>query len=149
MSALSMTKAGRESFLSGLHVGIVVIANGDAGPLAAPVWYGYEPGGDAWFATGRNSQKARLLSPGKRATLIVQDEAPPYRYVSIEGPVALEDCDYERHIKAMAYRYLGPEQGERYLEMNGRDAQVAGSIVVRIRPEKWRTQDYGKPGRGG
>ena len=53
-----MTKAERETFLAALHVGIVAVADGSNGPIAVPVWYIYEPGGDLWFSTGRTSAKA-------------------------------------------------------------------------------------------
>ena len=44
-----------------------------------------------------------------RATVTVQDEAPPYRYVSVEGPV--EILSQERDVLGVASRYLGPEFG--------------------------------------
>jgi hypothetical protein len=42
----------------------------------------------------------------------------------------------------LAHRYLGRELGDRYLagSSEGRD----GSIVVRLRPERWLSVDYGK-----
>jgi nitroimidazol reductase NimA-like FMN-containing flavoprotein (pyridoxamine 5'-phosphate oxidase superfamily) len=146
MSALSMTRAEREAFLAGLHVGIFSIADGEKGPIAAPVWYGYEPGGDVWFATGRESDKGRLAVEGARATFVVQEESLPYRYVTIEGPISLEECDFKTHIKPMAYKYLGQEEGERYLRAGGDGSNSSASIIVRIKPERWRTQDYGKVG---
>jgi PPOX class probable F420-dependent enzyme len=139
-----MSRAEREAFLSELHLGVFAVANGASGPLAAPVWYGYEPGGDIWFSTGRSSLKAKLIQPGSRVSFVVQDETPPYRYVSVEGPVTLEDCDYERHLRTVAVKYLGPEGGEQYLRGTGGPAHVAENVVVRITPETWRTQDYTK-----
>ena len=40
---LSMTRAEREAFLAGVHVGVLSIPEPGRGPLAAPIWYGYEP----------------------------------------------------------------------------------------------------------
>jgi hypothetical protein len=40
----------------------------------------------------------------------------------------------------MAHRYLGRELGDRYLESEA-DGE---SILVRIRPERWLSVDYGK-----
>ena len=48
--SLRMTKAEREEFLAGLHVGIISIAEPGRGPLAVPIWYGYEPGGELWIS---------------------------------------------------------------------------------------------------
>ena len=53
---LRMTKAEREVFLAAEHVAVVSVAEEGRGPLAAPVWYAYEPGGEPWFATGRTSR---------------------------------------------------------------------------------------------
>jgi hypothetical protein len=42
----------------------------------------------------------------------------------------------------MAYRYLGQEFGDAYLSAT--EADVAGSVVIRMRPERWLSVDYGK-----
>ena len=148
MSELSMTRAEREAFLAGLHVGIVAVADGERGPVAVPVWYIYEPGGVVWFSTGKGSQKAKLLESARRASFCVQTEAAPYQYVSVEGPVTLGPCDYERHLRPMAIRYLGERGGEAYLRSTGGASHAGDNVVVSIRPKTWRTQDYGKLSRG-
>jgi nitroimidazol reductase NimA-like FMN-containing flavoprotein (pyridoxamine 5'-phosphate oxidase superfamily) len=51
---LSMTHAERDAFLAGVHVGVLSIPEPGRGPLAAPIWYGYEPGGEIWLVTGRD-----------------------------------------------------------------------------------------------
>jgi len=108
-----------------------------------PVWYGYEPGGELWFVTDRDSRKGKLLLLVDRISLCAQTEAPPYKYVSVEGPIAaIERADLERHRRPLAHRYLGRELGERYLA--GSSAEGDGSIVVRVKTERWLTVDYGK-----
>jgi len=112
-----MTKEEREKFLSGLHVAILSLNQTDRGPLSMPVWYWYEPGGNLWFETEPLSRKGRLLEVGTRVTLCVQDEAPPYAYVTMEGTVIdiLED-DLELHQIPLASRYLGEQGGRDYLD---------------------------------
>ena len=142
-----MTRAEREKFLAAVRVGVLSIADGARGPLTVPVWYGYEPGGDVWFVTDRDSRKGQRLLLVDRISLCVQTETPPYQYVSVEGPIAgIELADLERHSRVLAHRYLGRELGDRYLagSSGGRDE----SIVVRLRPERWLTVDYSK-GFGG
>jgi PPOX class probable F420-dependent enzyme len=143
-----MSRTEREAFLAGVHVGIVTVDEPGKGPLAVPVWYGYEPGGDVWFSTGRGSRKTKLLEAAGRAGFCIQTETAPYQYVSLEGPVTIGPCDYEAHIVTMARRYLGDRGGDAYLRAQGGPAGAAGSVVVRISPETWRTVDYGKRGRG-
>jgi len=144
--SLAMTPAERERFLSEVRVGILSIPEAGRGPLAMPVWYLYEPGGDVRIMTGRKTRKAKLLQAAGRASLCVQDAAPPYRYVSIEGAVVIETAKPERDLPPLAYRYLGPEAGERYVVDSAARREEGGDILVRIRPERWVSEDYAKRG---
>jgi nitroimidazol reductase NimA-like FMN-containing flavoprotein (pyridoxamine 5'-phosphate oxidase superfamily) len=145
MASLAMTRAEREAFLAAVRVGVLALADGARGPLAVPVWYGYEPGGELWFVTDRDSRKGKLLVGLDRLSLCVQTETPPYKYVSVEGPItALEIANLERHTRVLAHRYLGKELGDRYVAQSGGESDRDGSIVVKMRPERWLTVDYGK-----
>lgn len=136
-----MTKAEREEFLAGLHVGVLAVTDEDGrGPLALPIWYGYEPGGEVSFVTGRPNRKARLMDVGTRVSLCVQNEGLPYRYVAVEGPVVAIDPASAEERRALAARYLGPEGAEAYLAATPDFAPIA--VIFRVRPERWRTQDF-------
>ncbi len=138
-----MTRAEREAFLADVRVGVVSISDGARGPLTVPVWYGYEPGGELWFVTERDSLKGKRLLLVDRISLCVQTESPPYKYVSVEGPIeGIELADLERHRRVLAHRYLGKDFGDRYLAASS--AERENNIVVRLRPERWLTVDYGK-----
>ncbi|HTO52141.1 MAG TPA: pyridoxamine 5'-phosphate oxidase family protein [Myxococcota bacterium] len=142
MADTRMTRAEREAFLADVRVGVLSIADAGRGPLTVPVWYGYEPGRELWFVTDRDSRKGQRLLLVDRLSLCVQTEQPPYKYVSVEGPIAgIERADRERHQRVLAHRYLGKELGDAYLA-----AGEAGeeSIVVRLRPERWLSVDYAK-----
>jgi nitroimidazol reductase NimA-like FMN-containing flavoprotein (pyridoxamine 5'-phosphate oxidase superfamily) len=143
--ALTMTKMEREAFLADVHVGIISLAEEGRGPLTVPIWYAYAPGGELRLLTGRNSRKGRLLTQAGRFSLCVQTEAPPYRYVSVEGPItAIEAVDVERDLRPLAHRYLGAEESESFVEqMRGGQS---GNILIRMRPERWLTADYSKEG---
>lgn len=143
--SLAMTRAEREAFLAGLHVGVVSLPDPGRGPLTVPIWYAYEPGGDVVLVTDRESRKGRLLAEGTRVSLCVQTESLPYKYVSVEGPViAVDPADVERDTRPLAHRYLGPELGDRYIEATAGDREAGGSVRIRIRPERWLTVDYAK-----
>ena len=142
--SLKMTKAEREAFLADLHVGVISIAEKDRGPLTAPIWYGSEPGGEIWILTGRDSRKGRLLREAGRFSLVAQTETPPYKYVSVEGPItSIEVPDLERDDRPMAHRYLGAELGDGYIEAT-RAGGEADNIIVKMRPQRWLTTDYAK-----
>lgn len=133
-----MTESEREAFLAGVHVGILAIEHPGHGPLALPIWYWWE-GGQVHVSMDGSSLKARLLRAAGRATLTVQDENPPYKYVSVEGSVTVESSHGGG--LALATRYLGPELGQWYADNNppGDD-----TVVMSLTPERWRTVDYGK-----
>lgn len=136
-----MSKDERQEFLAGVHVGVLSIPEEGRGPLSAPIWYDYEPGGEFWVMLDPSSRKGRLLAVGTRLSLVAQTEAPPYGYVSVEGPVtSIGPADTERHLRPMARRYLGPEMGDRYTE----GAAGGGGLIVRARPERWLSVDYAK-----
>jgi PPOX class probable F420-dependent enzyme len=137
MSELTMSKAQRESFLADLHVGVVTVARDGGAPLAAPVWYSYEPGGNVVFVFESGSEKIKLFKAAGQASLCVQNETMPYQYVTVEGPTVVGDTDDEIQ-RSLAYRYLGPEIGDLYL------AAIADTVsrVARLTPTRWRTVDY-------
>lgn len=140
-----MTKGEREAFLAGLHVGIISIPEDGRGPLTCPIWYAYEPGGELWVVTDRDSRKGRLLQRAQRVSLCVQTETPPYKYVSVEGPiVGIAPADAERDTRPMARRYLGEELGDRYVEATAEERAAGASVRVRVRPERWLSVDYAK-----
>lgn len=138
-----MTSREREAFLSEAHVGVVGIERADGPPLAVPVWYGYEPGGEVWFITGRRSLKWRLLEPSGRFSLCAQQEAPPYRYVSVEGPATSTPAGLEEDLRPLARHYLGPDGGDRYVANVPEDWDALRVATI---PERWFTVDYGKAG---
>ncbi len=137
MTELTMTKNQRATFLAEPHVGVLTIEREGFAPLAAPVWYSYEPGGDVVFSFESTSEKLELVLTTGRASLCVQNETMPYKYVTVEGPVTVGETDHEIE-RGLAHRYLGPEIGDIYLEA------VADTMsrVVRLSPTRWRTVDY-------
>jgi hypothetical protein len=142
-----MTEQERQAFLAGVHVGVLSLTELARGPLAVPIWYGYEPGGDLWFVTERDSRKGKLLEEDVRVSLCVQTETPPYKYLSVEGPVtAIGPADLERDTRPLAHRYLGTAAGDRYVETTGGEEGHRGTIRVTVRPERWLSVDYAKVG---
>ena len=141
----TMSRAEREAFLADVHIGIVSLPQKGRGPLTAPIWYAYDPGGDVRFVTERGSRKGKLLEVGRRISLCVQVEAPPYRYASVEGPiVSIEPAKVERDERPLAHRYLGLKGGDRYIASTMADRATDGTILVEMRPERWLTADYSK-----
>jgi PPOX class probable F420-dependent enzyme len=136
-----MTRAEREEFLAGVHVGVLGVTEPDGGALAVPIWYGYELGGELWIVTAAESRKGRALEASRRFSLCAQTEEVPYRYVSVAGEVAATRPVTQEDRRTLAHRYLGPEVGELYLEAT-RDEEE--STLYTLRPTRWMTVDYSK-----
>jgi len=138
MASGAMTVEEREAFLAEVRVGVLALERPDRGPLALPIWYVVEDG-LVKMSLSRSSLKGRLLADVERATLTVQDEAPPYRYAAIEGPVDVVDDLLD--VQALASRYLGDELGAWYAQENPHTDVSANAAAT---PETWNTYDFGK-----
>jgi PPOX class probable F420-dependent enzyme len=138
--SVAMSRAEREAFLAAVHVGVLTVTAGpDRGPLATPVWYSYQPGGVISVTTGSNSSKARAIAAAGRFSLCAQDEAPPYKYVTVEGPAVIEPADLADRT-AIARRYLGIEAGDAWIA----DNPDVDDVTIRLTPEHWKSADFGK-----
>ena len=139
MTALSMSQAEREAFLAAEHVGVLAVESVDGPPVATPVWYLYEAGGDVLISTDTSTKKYRLMESAGRATLCAQREALPYAYVSVDGPVTIEPSTEEFRLE-MAMRYVDERFATGYVESTAGDDHV----MVRLSPQRWYTTDYAK-----
>ncbi|HEY0447858.1 pyridoxamine 5'-phosphate oxidase family protein [Actinophytocola sp.] len=141
MSSFVMTVAEREAFLAEVHIGVLAVARDGRGPLAVPVWYRYEPGGDVLVWMDRDSVKDRVIRKAGRFSLVAQTEELPYKYVSVEGPVVSNDTAPTRdEALAIAGRYLPPDEAVAYVD----GALNEASLLVVMRPERWLSNDQGK-----
>lgn len=134
-----MTVDGREAFLAAKHVGILSVDGGDGRPpFAVPIWYSYEPGGVLTITTGPKTKKVGLITAAGAFTFTVQDEEPPYRYVTVSGPVVetVDEADPSERL-TIAQRYMGEEGGRQYMAEMGGHPEMA----IRMRPERWWTFD--------
>jgi PPOX class probable F420-dependent enzyme len=140
---MTMTKAEREAFLAEARVGVLAAASSDGGaPLLTPIWYSYEPGGDVVMTTGGSSAKTALLRTAGTASLCVQTETAPYKYVVVEGPVVLDHGVDPTWRRDLAQHYLGKELGDTYTDATADSEPTA--VTVRLTPTRWRTTDFGK-----
>lgn len=89
--------------------------------------------------TGQATQRARAIAAAGRFTLCAQDEAPPYKYVTVEGHAIIEPAGLAERT-AIARRYLGAESGDAFIAAN----PGADDIIIRTTPEHWHSADFGK-----
>jgi PPOX class probable F420-dependent enzyme len=96
-----------------------------------PVWFVLD-GDDVIFTTGRETVKGRALARTGRASLCVDDQAPPYSFVTIEATAVLshdpeELLDWATRI---GDRYMGSARAEKF----GRRNAVPEEALVRLTP---------------
>jgi PPOX class probable F420-dependent enzyme len=131
MPAMSDTE-WREFVSAGTRTGKLATTRRDGRPHVMPIWFVLD-GEDIVFNTGADTVKGRNLRRTGQASLCVDDERPPFSFVTISGPVTLSD-DVEAMLPvsiAIGARYMGTEQGEQF----GRRNAVPGELLVRLRPE--------------
>jgi hypothetical protein len=132
----------RELFLAEPHIAALSVSDGPGrGPLTVPIWYQYEPGGEAWILTEAASRKVRLIEAAGRFTLMVERTLPTVRYVSVEGPVTRTIPETDGLLWEIASRYLPPDKAEAYIKLA--KAEFGEQIAIYLRPERWLSADLG------
>jgi len=129
-----MTDAEARAFLGeGTRTGKLAVVRRDGAPLVVPIWFVLD-GADLVFTTGADTVKGRALRRDGRVSLCVDDEAPPYAYVRVDGAAALdEDPGPLLHwATRIAARYMGEARAEEYGRRNG----VPGELLVRVTPTR-------------
>lgn len=123
------------SFLTtGTRTGKVAVVRRDGSPMVVPVWFGLDGDGTIVFTTYEKTVKAQAISREPRVSFCVDEEAPPYAYVCIDGRAEL--IDDTKLVRSWATRLGGRYMGiARAQEFGDRNA-VPGEILVRIKPER-------------
>ncbi len=105
----------------------------DGRPHVAPVWFDLD-GDDLVFTTWHESIKAANIGRDPRVSLCVDEEAPPFAFVLVEGMARAEaDApDLLYWATRIAGRYMGADRAEEY----GRRNAVPGELLVRVTPTK-------------
>lgn len=132
--AHTMTPEEVRAFLmAGTRTAKIASTRADGRPHVAPVWFVLD-GDDVIFTTGADSVKGRTLHRDPRVSICVDDQAPPFSFVVIEGTAALsEDLDALRHwATRIAARYVGADRAEEA----SKGSAVPGELLVRVTPTK-------------
>jgi PPOX class probable F420-dependent enzyme len=128
-----MSVEERNAFLShGTRTGKLATVRPDGRPHVQPIWFVLDDDGSLVFTTGATTVKGSNLRRDPRASLVVDDETPPFAYVRVDGEAEIsEDLDeLLAWATRIAGRYMGPELAESY----GRRNAVPGELLVRLRP---------------
>jgi PPOX class probable F420-dependent enzyme len=128
-----MTEDEVLAFLAeGSRTGKLATASPTGAPHAAPVWFLVD-GKDLVFTTFRDTVKGRNLRANPRAALTADLEAYPHTFVTVRGPVTLDEhpADLVDWATRLAARYVPAGQAESYGTRNA----VDGEMLCRLRVE--------------
>ena len=127
-----MTREEWHAFVSaGTRTGKLAVVRKDGSPHVAPVWFVLD-GDDFVFNTGATTIKGYALRRDGRAMICVDDDRPPFSFVTARGTVTISD-DLDAMLPwstRIAARYMGADRGEEF----GRRNAVAGEVLVRLSP---------------
>ncbi|WP_432013162.1 PPOX class F420-dependent oxidoreductase [Streptomyces cucumeris] len=132
--AQKMTKDQWQKFVSeGTRTGKLSTVRADGSPHIAPVWFLLD-GDDLVFNTGQGTVKGRNLARDGRVSLCVDDDRPPFSFVTVQGRAELIDdlAQVREWATRIAARYMGEDRAEEFGARNG----VPGELLVRVRVEK-------------
>lgn len=125
----------REFVLERARTAKVATVRENGRPHVTPVWIDLD-GEVVVFTTGAGSVKGRDLRRDPRVMICIDDDAPPFAFVLIEGVAELsEDLDALRTwATRIGGRYMGADRAEEFGARNG----VPGELLVRVRPTRVR-----------
>lgn len=119
--------------MHGTRTGKIAWVAADGAPHVAPIWFVID-GDDIVFNTGADTGKGRALAREGRASMVVDDQTPPYSFVKVDGTITLHDDleDVRRLATIIGGRYMGVDRADEFGERNG----VPGELLVRLHPTK-------------
>ena len=123
----------RAFLLDEIRTAKVATTRADGSPHLAPVWF-VRDGDDLVFTTDEHSVKGRTLQRDARVSICVDDERPPFAFVTLEGVAELSTdlAALRRFATAIGGRYMGADQAEGFGARNG----VPGELLVRVHPTR-------------
>lgn len=131
----AMTKSEYIAFLSDkARSAKIATVRDDGRPHVVPIWFMLD-GEHLIFTAWHTSIKVKNILHDARVAICVDEDAPPYHYVMIEGQATIMDKSGEAShywAKTIAERYMGAEKAE---ELAGRYGKE-GEWVFRMIPEK-------------
>ncbi|WP_328940536.1 PPOX class F420-dependent oxidoreductase [Streptomyces sp. NBC_00250] len=129
-----MTDDQWRTFVSeGTRTGKLATVRDDGSPHVVPVWFLLD-GDEFVFNTGKDTVKGRNLARDGRVSLCVDDDTPPFAFVSLSGHAELSENTAElRHWAGrIGARYMGEDRADEFGERNA----VPGELLVRVRIHK-------------
>ncbi|MGH9977899.1 MAG: PPOX class F420-dependent oxidoreductase [Nitrososphaeraceae archaeon] len=137
-----MSKAEIGKFLmQGTFTGKLATVKKDGSSHVVPIWFVLDNGntrgkvGNIIFTTGDTSVKANNIQRDNRVSICVDDQTPPFSFVTIFGTAKIHSYKQKEVLKwatKIAERYMGKKNAEAY----GRRNSEEGLVLVGIKPKR-------------
>jgi PPOX class probable F420-dependent enzyme len=125
----------RRFLLQGTFTGKLGTINKNGTTHVVPIWYTLDEQGNIIFNTDYKSVKAKNIQRDNRVRLCVDDQTPPFSFVTIDGIAEIiSDTPTEifKWAKIIAARYMGNDKAEVY----GKRNSTEGELLLKIKPTK-------------
>ena len=137
-----MSKAEIGRFLmQGTFTGKLGTIKKDGSSHVVPFWFVLDDRnsrgqmGDIILTTGDTSVKAQNIQRDNRVSICVDDQMPPFSFVTIFGSAKIQPYKQKEVLKwatKIAERYMGKDNAEAYGKRNSEE----GLVLVRIKPTR-------------
>jgi PPOX class probable F420-dependent enzyme len=140
MAEMSKAEIGR-FLMRGNFTGKLATVKKDGSSHVVPIWFVLDncnskgKVGDIIFTTGDTSVKASNIQRDNRVSICVDDQIPPFSFVTIFGTAKIypyKEREVFKWARKIAERYMGKKNAEAY----GRRNSGKGEVLVRIKPTR-------------
>ena len=140
MTEMSKAEIGR-FLMKGTFTGKLATVKEDGSSHVVPIWFVLEKKksrdrvGNIIFTTGSTSVKANNIRRDNRISICIDDQIPPFSFVTILGTARIYPYKQKEVLKwatEIAERYMGKSNSEAY----GRRNSEEGLVLVRIKPTR-------------
>lgn len=124
----------RAFLMAGTRTGKLATVAADGRAQVVPIWFLVDDDGSLLFTCGEGSAKAKAIGRDPRVTLCVDDDAPPYSFVQVQGTASVSRDPDELLAWAtrIGGRYMGADRAEEFGHRNA----VVDEWLVRVTPTK-------------
>jgi PPOX class probable F420-dependent enzyme len=128
----------RKFLMESTFTGKLATVKKDGSSHVVPIWFILDDNNtdninNIIFTTNSTSVKAKNIQYKNRVSICVDDQTPPFSFVTVYGTAKLHYYKQNELLKwatKIAQRYMGKDNAEAY----GRRNSVEGEVLVRIKP---------------
>ncbi|MDQ3868349.1 MAG: PPOX class F420-dependent oxidoreductase [Thermoproteota archaeon] len=128
----------RKFLMEGTFTGKLATVKKDGSSHVVPIWFILDDSNtdginNIIFTTNSTSVKAKNIQYNNRVSICVDDQVPPFSFVTVYGTAKLHYHKQNELLKwatKIAQRYMGKDNAEAY----GRRNSVEGEVLVQIKP---------------